>query len=503
MHFNMMSSNKKVSSQPGRQFKQMAKYRHLTTLSTDSKMALESGNITKMMSHSNKLHKLFKQCTPYTKGPSHRHLIGMKNAVEKFISLNCKPRDDGINSKSDTNLPQPGPFQDFFTECDNSQETSDDTKPLSFKSETLSSRKMIGRKNQSLSTRKKLKADDSLKETIYKHYYEKLTKLTKMRASPIGPSYLDRTKTRSTGFSPEYDTQSYEDKFRNLMYKVKIKWRPRDYIQRTFKFKSLFHRLCTNIMDCIKNCISAVGHRLDSMDRLDNLFRILRRFKVSSPVFRQKRVHKGGGPKKKVKTVGSGDESHMSHPIGIERLSVPVVDTLSRVLRVQFKQQYGLLNVSRLHKASRTSGPVTQILKKCDLNPVPDDKHAVQIHFCKNHYVTSEQKSSHIVVYDSLQTDNDFKVDLYPQLRYTYQRLNCYSTPPEDLIIYTTPQQQEDSTSCGIFAVLRAYFILSNKSYTFNQDIGRSYLSSVLEKNIFSNYDCFTSNYIIREYVFF
>ena len=140
-------------------------------------------------------------------------------------------------------------------------------------------------------------------------------------------------------------------------------------------------------------------------------------------------------------------------------------------------------------------------MKKYDLNPVPSGEHAVQIHFCGKHYVTSEQKSNGIVVYDSLQTEDDFKMDLYPQLRYTYKMLNQYSSPPKNLIQYETPQVQTDTTSCGIFAVLRAYFILSNKPYIFNPDIGRSYLSRVLEKNIFTNFDAFTSSYIIDSYM--
>ncbi len=479
-------------------------FKHLTTLSAKSKAALQSGHVMKMISQVNNLQRLFKQSTPDTKGASHRHLIAMKQAVGKCVRRHLKSKDCNMNPKSDANFSQLGHIQDFVTACDNSQEKIEDTKLSSYahERETLSNRKMKERKRQTLYTRKRAKADDSLKETIYKHYYQKLTRLTSMRAFSVTPPYMDRVKTRSAGFTPEHDIQSYEEKFRDLMYKLKVKWKPRDYIQRKCDFTSLFCRLCTNIMDCIRKCIYAKGQRLESMDTLDNLFRILKRFKISSPVFRKKWINRGGGPKKKMKTDISGFGNFgKKETIGKEQLSVPVVDSLSKVLKGQFKQEHGLLNVSKLHKASKVPGPVTQIMKKFDLRPVPNEKHAVQIHFCRNHYVTSEQKSNGIVVYDSLQTDNDFKVDLYPQLRFTYEVLNQYSTPPKDFIQYETPQQQDDSSSCGIFAVLRAYFILSHKSYTFNPDIGRSYISSTLRKNVFTNFDSFTSNYIIDNFI--
>ncbi len=483
---------------------------HYSTLSSESKKALHSGNLTKMLMQLKNLKRLFHQGTASNKGALHRHVIAMKRGMTLHVS---KRWTKGMFHSSDCNGFSPDPrdymesaiFQDMTeTVSSHSHGTIHDNKPSFLNErETLCSRKMTARKALVLNTRIKNTNEDSLKETIYKHYYHKLTKLTKMRASPLNSAFMDRAKTRSGGFSPEYDIQSYEEKFRNLMYKLKIKWKPRDYIQRTFGFSSLFCRLCTNIMDCIADCVSAKGHRLESMDRLDNLFKILHRFKKSSPTFRRNHVYRGGGPKKKLKKdvseiVGCGKRD----TIGKQQLSVPVVDSLSQVLKLQFKQEYGLLNVARLHKAaSRASGPVTQILKRFDLNPVPSGKHAVQIHFCRNHYVTSEQNSNGIVVYDSLQTDNDFKTDLYPQLRYTYKMLNQYSTPPKDLIQYTTPQQQKDSSSCGIFAILRAFFILSNKSYTFNPDIGRSYLTSVLEGNLFTNFDTFTSNYIINNYM--
>ncbi len=369
---------------PDKQFK------HRTTLSADSKVALQNGNITKMISQFNKLHRLFKQSTPCTKGQLHRHLVAMKQAIGQHHKLHVKLRY--MSSHSDCDANSPGSQNCEFargwnitgTACDSSQDTIDSSKPCFPKSErvTLSRRKMIKRKCHLFSTIKD-KANDSLREEIYKHYYQKLTRLTKMRASPIKPIYVSRTQTWAPGFSPECDTHSYEEKFRNLMYKVKNAWKPRDYIERTFDYKSLFCRLCTRIMDCIKLCTSTEGDTLDSMDKLDNLFRIFRRFKRSSPKFGQKMVYRGGGPKKRLKTDAPEiGKLGLQDAIGKEQLSVPVVDSLSDVLRVQFKQQHGLMNVCRLHQASRTSGlTVSQVLKRFDLRPVPLGSHAVQIHF--------------------------------------------------------------------------------------------------------------------------
>ncbi len=322
-----------------------------STLSSESKAALKSGNLTKMLIQLKKLQRLFHQGTASNKGPLHRHVIAMKRRVTLHFS---KQWTKGLFYSSDCNGFSPDPkdymesdmFQDMTeTVSSSSHGTTPNNKP-SFPNETLCSRKMTARKSLVLNTRIENTNEDSLKETIYKHYYQKLTRLTKMRASTVNPSYMDRAKTRSAGFSPEYEFQTYEEKFSDLMYKVKIKWKPRDYIQRTFNFTSLFHRLCTNIMDCIRKCTTAVGERLDHMDRLDNLFSILKRFKRSSPIFRLKRVDRGGGPKKKLKTNHPVFEKQkQSHTVGKEQLSVSVVDSLSEVLREQFKQEHGLLNL--------------------------------------------------------------------------------------------------------------------------------------------------------------
>ena len=497
---------------------------HYTTLSAESKTALQSGNLTKMLIQLKKLHRLHNQGSATTKGQLHRHVIAMSRCVSNHLidSVNdtmCNASFLPTNNYSTANR-ETGQFSESTGMCHDKQSkflethleattfsdpkgSSEYNKPsFLHERDTLYKRKMNDRKTRQTRTKKKSKTDNSLKEAIYKYYYQKLCKVTKMRASPVMPCYTTRAMARIAGFSLEYDTQSYEDKFRNLMYKVKIKWRARDYIQRVCGFESLFCRLCTQIMDCVRNCVSAIGHRLESMDHLDNLFRMLHRFKISSPVFKQKEVYRGGGPKKQKTAKPKFENWGKPDAIGKEKLSVPVVDSLSKVLRVQFKQDHGLSNVCRLYKASRTSGPVSQIIKKFDLRPVPSGKHAVQIHFCGNHYVTSEQKPSGIVVvHDSLVTDLGYKTDLYPQLRYTYEMLNPYNEPPHDLIQYETVQHQRDSTSCGIYAVLRAYFILSNKAYTINPEIGRSYLSDVLESTTFSNFDTFSSNYLINNYI--
>ena len=484
-------------------------YKHYTTLSAESKRILQSGRSIDIMSQLKKLHKRFRQSQPCTKGPAHRHFLAVKHIVRQCGKELIKVRSSYPDSKSKEH---PNHLVSTNIQCTTETETAGDSlpnqvsscRPFFSSSErgSLYRRKMNEKKTQRVYTKKKSEAINSLNETIYKYYYQKLTSVTNMRASPIGPSYTTRAKTRRNGFSPEFDTQSYEDKFRDLLYKVKIKWKARDYVQRVFDFESLFCRLCTQIMDCVRNCISAKGHRLESMDRLDNLFRTLRRFKISSPAFKQKRVYRGGGPNKKKTDLPIFEKWGKPEAVGKEQLSVPLVDSLSKVLKLQFKQEHGLMNVCKLYKASRTSGPVSQVLKRYDINPVPRRKPSVQIHFCGNHYVTSEQKpSGMVVVHDSLVTDLEYKTELYPQLRYTYEILKQYSDPPLDLIQYETVQHQKDSTSCGVYAVLQAYFILSKKSYTINPDIGRSYLSNVLENTMFTNYDTFSSNYIINNYI--
>ncbi len=479
-------------------------FQHRSTLSKESKAALEHGNFTALLTQLNKLKRLFKQSTPCTKGPSHRHLIALKQAIGKQFKHIVTLAD---SSRNFNDISEEVGYQNL-SQCLNSEETMCSSSiGLSHTANNLSmglcSTYIKDRKREQLNTGQKNRAEKSLKETVYKYYYQRLTQLTKMRPLEPKPSYMDRVKSRGDGtFLQNKVSKSYEEKFRELMYMVKNAWKPRDYIQRKGDFQSLFCRLCTNIMDSIKQSVCG-SNRLESMDRLDYLFKVLKRFKVSSPIFRKQKVYRGGGPKKCMKTDAVKFENWgKSDSIGKNQLSVKVVDSLSKVLKVQFKQEYGLSNVCKLYKASRTSGPVSQILKKFDIKPVPSGLHAVQIHFCGNHYVTSEQKPSGIVVvHDSLVTDLGYKIDLYPQIRYTYATLNQHCVPPKDLIQYETVQHQRDNTSCGIYAVLRAYFILSNKSYTINPDIGRSYLSNVLENSTFPNFDTFSSNYLINNYI--
>ncbi len=461
---------------------------HYTTLSTNSKIALQNGNLTEMFAQLKTVILLWKKSTPVNKGPSHRHVIAFKQRIHQHM-VQLSQLSDKATDMPNTDLP-------CSVSHDQGIDDSSKSPNLHSEKDTLSKRWMRYRKNQQLNTRKKAKTDDSFKEVIYKHYYQKLRKLTKMTVDPVNPSYVTRAKARSGGFPPEYDSLSYEEKFRILLYKVNTRWKPRDYVQRKFDFRSLFTRLCTNIMECIKKCTSNdKGDRLDSMDRLDNLFRMLRRFKISSPTFRQKRVLRGGGPKKRFKE----DDMQVKYwskrnEVGKDQLSVPVIDSLSNVLRKQFKLEYGFLNVGNLYKASCTSGSLLSRQKRFALKSVPIGKHAVQIHFCSNHYVTSEQKPSGIMVWDSLETSSQFKDELYPQLRLTYDILSEYHEAPKGLIKYVSDSNnmQKDNNSCGIYAVLRAYFISAKKSGKINTNIARSYLSSVLDKGLFSDYDKFS-----------
>ena len=477
---------------------------HYNTLSRDSKAAIESGNLTKMLLQFRKLRMMYEKGPARTRGQLHRHVI----AVKRHISQHMKQLNNLLREAKDTptNTSFPQDYSPQITDMDYSPETTNmhssmdgttSSKPQ-YERDTLSKRWMTSRKTQQINTKRKTKAEDSLKQTIYRYYYEKLRKLTKITVPPAEPSYTDRATLRSSGFPLTYNSKSYEDKFRELLYQMKIKWKPRDYIQRVGDFKSLFVQLCTNIMDCIGSCVSAEkGNRLESMEKLDRLFVILRRFKVSAPTFIRKKVLRGGGPKKRIKTDGPEFEYWGKRDvIGKEQLSVPVIDSLSEILREQFKVEHGLLSVKNLYKASRISGPASQQQKRFNLKSVTTGSHAVQIHFCDNHYVTSEQRPSGIIVWDSLQTSEEFKMELFPQLRLTYNILSQYSDPPKGLIKYVTDSKnmQQDSTSCGIYAVLRAYFILSKTSHKINSDVARSYLSSVLENRVFKDFDLFSSS---------
>ena len=360
--------------------------------------------------------------------------------------------------------------------------------------ESLSKRHMRYRKNVRFNTRKRAQAVNALEQTIYKHYYMKLTKLTKMRESLDWPSYTKRSTARSNGICLEAD-KSYKRRFRDLLFKVVAAWIPRDFIQRIIGIEKM-HSLCIDIIYYISMCTSPRTDIFANMEVIDNFFRILRRFKISSPVFRLKRIYQGGGPKKCLKNDNQiSGQSSKQDTVGEGELPVKVVNTLSAILRGQFNLEYGLVNVRKLHRASMMTRPISQKLKGYNLQPVPVGLSTVQIHYCDNHYVTSEQTESGIVVWDSVPTTANFKRDLYPQLQLTYDILSQHNTHPEGLITYKTDisNMQKDSTSCGIFAVMRAFFILSDTSSKINTAIARSYLSSALDKYEFTDYDLFTS----------
>ncbi len=475
------------------------KMNHYSTLSSNSKKALQSGNSVKMLNQLKKLQMLHKQGSARIKGSLHRHVIAMKQGISRHIKQLSQLMDSLMGKMSTSSMH--ADFSDNLGNVQNDRNTVDPLNPtdLDNNGDTLSKRWMRNRKMRQLSTRKRVKAVDSLNEAIYKYYYQKLTKLTKMTVDPVNPSYTDRAKARSAGFSSECNALSYEEKFRILLFKVNIKWKPRDYIQRKLDFRSLFSRLCTSIMDCIRKCTSYdKGDRLDSMNRLDNLFRILRRFKISSATFIKKRVYRGGGPKKDLKG-GDPDVEYWGkrNVIGKDQLAVPIIDSLSEILKGQFRLEHGLLNVGKLYRASRISGPVSQRLQRFNLKPIPIGSKAVQIHFCRNHYVTSEQLPSGIVVWDSLQTSDEFKEELYPQLRLTYDILSQYNSAPKGVIKYKNDRNnmQQDNSSCGIYAVLRALFILNNASCKINTDTARQYLSNVLKERVFTDYSTFSGNY--------
>ena len=187
------------------------------------------------------------------------------------------------------------------------------------------------RKTVRFKSRKRVKAESALEEEIYKHYYMKLTKLTKLRESLNRPTStngmcldsdvpksdchitLEYTSSIFTDtmwnadtwkyakFSFDWKvnecqadcnttqthTVSYRDRFRNLLHKVMVAWKPRDFLQRMCGVDKL-HSLCHSIKNHISVCASPDIGTITNMEILDNLFRILKRFKISSPIFRLK-----------------------------------------------------------------------------------------------------------------------------------------------------------------------------------------------------------------------
>ncbi len=455
---------------------------HRSTLSSESKQALQTGNLKKMSNQFRKLDLLYMKGTASNKGTLHRHVIAMKHAICQYANQHIKPL------KQFTELLDPT--------MDTEQPEFCEPSSINNEWESLSKRHMRNRKHVRFNTKKRVKTANSLEKVIYKRYYMKLTKLTKMRESLPGPSFTTRAIARSNGMWLESEI-SYKERFRNLMFKVVAEWRPRDFIQRLIGSEKV-HSLCINIIHYISVCTSSGMNIMTHIKLIDNLFRILRRFKVSSPVFRRKRVYRGGGPKKCVKHEKHEPRQFCKQDgIGQHELPMKVVNTLSAILRGQFDLEYGLVNVRKLYRASKMTAPVSQKLKCYNLQLVPIGSNAVQVHYCDNHYVTSEQRQGEIIVWDSLQTTEQFKADLYSQLQLTYDKLSehQYNDQPEGLVTYKNDElnMQRDSISCGIFAIMRAFFVLSNTSSKINTDIARSYLSRVLARHEFSDYDLFSS----------
>ncbi len=175
---------------------------HYSTLSSESKEALRSGNLTKILVQFKKLQRLFHQGRTSNKGPLHRHVIAMK----RLIPHSSKQCTKGPINYSDCDGFSADPedcvestmYQDITeTVSTNAHGATNNNRP-SFLNEkkTMCSRKMTARKSRVLNTRIKNTNEDSLKETIYKHYYQELTKLTKMRAFPVNPSYMSRAKDK-------------------------------------------------------------------------------------------------------------------------------------------------------------------------------------------------------------------------------------------------------------------------------------------------------------------
>ncbi len=437
-----------------------------------------------------KLQLLYNHGSASNKGPLHRHVIAMKQGLGQFMKKPARNREElhellenVKDTVNETNFTE----EEYFSEL---SLVKNEWNPLN-------KRHMKLRKRARCNTNKRAKALNALEENVYKHYYLKLTKLTKMRESLHGPSYINRSIARSEGMSLDFNI-SYKNRFRDLLYKVLAAWRPRDFIQRTIGSGKM-HSLCIDIIHYIREFAYPGIDTITNVDIIDNLFRILRRFKISSPVFRLKCIYQGGGPKKCLKkNKPQTEQLGTQNVIGKDELPVKVVNSLSAILKGQFDLEHGLVNVRKLYRASKMTGSISQKLKGYDLQPVPTGSHALQVHYCDNHYVTSEQTKTGITVWDSVQTTEQFKVQLYSQLQLTYDIVSGhkYSDQPEGLIIYKTDQNnmQKDAVSCGLFAVMRAYFILSNTSSQINTDIARAYLSSVLTKYEFPDYDIFSSH---------
>ncbi len=463
---------------------------HCNTLSIQSKEALLSGNMPQMLNQLKKLQSLYNQGSARNKGPLHRHFIAMKQQFSKQrkqLTKNMDQLRELLENAKDSGNDISFPEADYHSE----------PSLVSKERCSLSKRHMKLRKRIRFTTNKRAKAINEMEEKTYQHYYLKLTKLTKMRESLPRLSYTSRSIARSEGMCLNTNI-SYKERFRNLLYKVVAAWRPRDFIQRVIGSGKM-HSLCIDIIHYIREFASLSIDTITNVDIIDNLFRILRRFKISSPVFRLKCIYQGGGPKKCLKkNKPQTEQLGTQNVIGKDELPVKVVNSLSAILKGQFDLEHGLVNVRKLYRASKMTGSISQKLKGYDLQPVPTGSHALQVHYCDNHYVTSEQTKTGITVWDSVQTTEQFKVQLYSQLQLTYDIVSGhkYSDQPEGLIIYKTDQNnmQKDAVSCGLFAVMRAYFILSNTSSQINTDIARAYLSSVLTKYEFPDYDIFSSH---------
>ncbi len=159
---------------------------HLSTLSPDSKRALQSGSLTKMLNQLNKLRVLYKQGTAKSRGALHRHVIAMKQGLSQHIKQFSKLLSTIKDTMLNTRFTEKNHLCDEYLHENNDQDT-------------LSRKHMRLRKAARFNTRKKVKAESALEEEIYKHYYFKLIKLTKMRESLHQPSYLSPSTAKSNG----------------------------------------------------------------------------------------------------------------------------------------------------------------------------------------------------------------------------------------------------------------------------------------------------------------
>ncbi len=86
---------------------------HYTTLSTESKVALQSGNLSKMLIQLRKLQGLYRQRTTHNSGQLHRHLIALKQGIARHAKLLNHFLNSVLDITSDTNVSQ----HEDFAQC--------------------------------------------------------------------------------------------------------------------------------------------------------------------------------------------------------------------------------------------------------------------------------------------------------------------------------------------------------------------------------------------------